>query len=58
MDEKKIRSTIYLTEKNRELLRTAAYLFRKSKTDMMNEALENYLGKIIRKKNSLKKDIL
>jgi uncharacterized protein (DUF1778 family) len=50
MDEKKIRSTIYLTEKNRELLRTAAYLFRKSKTDMMNEALENYLGKIIEEK--------
>jgi hypothetical protein len=42
-----LRTTVYLTPENKELLRKAAYLFNKSKTDILNNALKENLEKSI-----------
>jgi len=43
----KIRTTIFLTKENRQLLKKAAYLLDKKQTDIMNDVLKEKLEVLI-----------
>ena len=43
----KIRTTIYLTKENRQLLKKVAYLLDKPQTEIMNEVLKEKLEVIV-----------
>lgn len=51
MSKDVIRTTVYLTRKNKQLLDTISSVTQETKLDILNTALDNYFKTLVKEKN-------